>query len=497
MINTEQEYIPDPLVYADIPDPDVIRVGNTFYMSSTTMYFSPGCPIMKSYDLVNWQIVNYVYDVLEDTDEFSLRNGKNAYGRGSWASSLRYHNGTFYVLFMSFTSNKSYIYQTNDIEHGKWKRQTFSTIFYDASLCFDDDGRVYIVSTSDGNFLLTELSADLSQCKPNGLNMKWIASTELKEGLKGEGVHIQKINGYYFLFVIAWPKNSMRTEYCFRSKKIEGPYERKIVLQDEGAAQGGIIDTEDGKWYGFVFRDNGPVGRTPVLVPVTWKEDWPVFGENGKIPHNSPYPISGKDKTFVFASDDFESANLKLEWQWNHNPDNSAWSTTQRPGFLRLTNSSTAKTFTQARNLLTQRTYGPSCSGETCIDTTNLKDGDTAGLAALQAKYAYVGVTQQGSKKFICMTTTMDSEKETYVERTEETVELNQDVVYLKETFDFPRNTVTFFYSLDSIKWKPIGKQLSMVYSLKHFTGYRFALFNLATKTTGGYVDFDYLHLSN
>lgn len=495
MISNENDYVQDPIIYTDIPDPDVIRVGDTFYMTSTTMYFSPGCPIMKSKDLVNWQIVNYVYDVLEDTDEFNLANGKNAYGRGTWASSLRYNNGTFCVLFMSFTSGKSYIYRTTDIENGKWQRQTFSTIFYDSSLLFDDDGKVYVVSASDGKIYLTELTSDLTKIKSDGAKNKLIASTELTAGLKGEGAHVQKINGKYYIFIIAWPQNSMRTQYCFRSDKIEGPYEKKIVLQNEGAAQGCIVDSKDGAWYGFVFRDMGPVGRAPVLVPVSWQEDWPILGTNGKVPHKMQKPLGNLSKTSVVSSDEFDSEKIKLEYQWNHNPNNSSWSLTQRKGFLRLTNGIISKEFTQTRNMLTVRTCGYICSGVTKVDTSKMKDGDIAGLAALQAKYGYIAVKKEGSKKFIVNICCYESGSDTYTEKEENRIELSQDEIYLKEHFNFAQNKVSFSYSLDGKNFKPFGAQLSMVYSLKHFTGYRFALFNSATKAAGGYVDFDFLHI--
>src|SRR5690606_14792988 len=119
----------NPVIWADVPDPDVIRVGDTYYMSSTTMHMNPGVPIMKSKDLVNWEIVNYAYDVLEQGDKQALRNGQNEYGQGSWASSLRYHDGTFYLAFASFSAGKTYIYQTNDIENGEWKRSELDGVY--------------------------------------------------------------------------------------------------------------------------------------------------------------------------------------------------------------------------------------------------------------------------------------------------------------------------------------------------------------------------------
>lgn len=131
----------NPIIFADVPDMSIIRVGNVYYMSSTTMHFSPGVPIMKSEDLVNWKIVNYAYDVLDNVDEMDLNNGKFTYGRGSWASCLRYHNGIFYVSTFAQTTGKTYIYQTNDIEKGAWKKISFKPSYHDHTIFFDDDGK--------------------------------------------------------------------------------------------------------------------------------------------------------------------------------------------------------------------------------------------------------------------------------------------------------------------------------------------------------------------
>ena len=135
----------NPIIWADVPDMSVIRVDDTFYMSSTTMHMSPGVPIMKSKDLVNWKIVNYAYDILDDGDAMTLSNGKNDYGRGSWASSLRYHNGTYYVSTFSHTTGKTYVYSTQDIEKGPWRVSSFTPALHDNTLFFDDDGRVYMI----------------------------------------------------------------------------------------------------------------------------------------------------------------------------------------------------------------------------------------------------------------------------------------------------------------------------------------------------------------
>src|ERR1700759_3214925 len=125
-LNAHAQKATNPIIYADVPDMSMIRVGNNYYMSSTTMHMSPGVPIMKSTDLVNWKIVSYAYDVLnKDNEALNLANGKDAYGKGSWASSLRYHNGIYYVSTFAGTTGETYIYSTKDIEKGPWKTISF------------------------------------------------------------------------------------------------------------------------------------------------------------------------------------------------------------------------------------------------------------------------------------------------------------------------------------------------------------------------------------
>jgi len=135
----------NPILFADVPDLSMVRVGNTYYMSSTTMHMSPGVPIMKSSDLVNWKIINYAYDTLADVDAMNLNNGKSTYGRGSWASCIRFHKGHFYVSTFSSTTNKTYIYSTKNMEKGPWKRISFSPAYHDHSLFFDEDGKAYLI----------------------------------------------------------------------------------------------------------------------------------------------------------------------------------------------------------------------------------------------------------------------------------------------------------------------------------------------------------------
>ena len=490
----------NPVIYADVPDMSMIRVGDTYYMSSTTMHMAPGVPIMKSKDLVNWELVNYCYDILADVDALNLNNGKNAYGSGTWASCIRYHNNMYYVSTFSSTTGKTYIYATEDIEKGPWKTVTFTPSYHDHTVFFDDDGRIYII-WGGGKLHIAELKPDLSGIK-EGTERIFIenASTPSGDnvGLPAEGSQLFKVNGKYYLFNITWPRGGMRTVVIHRADNMNGPWEGRVALQDKGVAQGGLIDTPDGRWFAYLFRDNGAVGRIPYLVPVKWEDGWPVLGINGKVPETLDLPASKGLIPGIVASDEFirkkKDAALPLVWQWNHNPDNSLWSVGERKGYLRLKTGRVDADFLSTRNTLTQRTVGPVCSGTTSMDVSNMKEGDFAGLALLQKKYGFVGVMyENGVKKIVMVSAQTDKPEEV------ESLPLNQDTVFLKAECNFTdrKDMADFYYSLDGKKWIKIGSQLKMAYTLPHFMGYRFGLFNYATKTSGGYVDFDYFRISD
>ena len=490
----------NPVIFADCPDMSMLRVGDTYYMTSTTMHMCPGVPIMKSKDLINWKIVNYAYDTLANVDAMNLNNGKNAYGRGTWASCLRFHNGTYYVSTFSQTTGKTYIYSTKDIEKGPLNVISFRPSFHDNTLFFDDDGRNYLIYGA-GKLRLVELKADLTGVIPE-TDRVLIENASAPAGpninLGAEGSQLFKVKDKYYLFNITWPRGGMRTVVVHRADKITGPYEGRVAFQDLGVAQGGIIDTPDGKWYAYLFRDFGSVGRIPYLVPVKWEDGWPVLGVNGKVPESLDLPASKGLIPGIVASDEFTrkrmDAPLPLVWQWNHNPDNKLWSVSERKGYLRLTTGRIDTLFVMAKNTLTQRTIGPVCSGSTCIDVSNMKEGDFAGLALLQRKFGQVGVKYTNGAKTIVMVNGSASRP---VEA--QSVPLTQKTVYLKAECDFRDKTdiACFFYSLDGKSWTPIGSQLKMEYSMPHFMGYRFGLFNYATTNPGGFVDFDYFHISD
>jgi beta-xylosidase len=495
----QQRGAKNPVIFADVPDMSMIRVGKNYYMSSTTMHMSPGLPIMKSSDLVNWKMLGYAYDTLANTDVLNLANGKNAYGKGTWASSLRFHDGTYYVSTFAQTTGKTYIYTTKDIEKGQWKERSFTPSLHDHSLFFDQ-GKAYMVYGT-GKIKLVQLKADLSGIDANVPERVLIEDASLPSGspagLPAEGSQLFRISGKYYLFNITWPRNGMRTVIVHRSNRLEGPYEGRVVLQDLGVAQGGLVDTPEGNWFAYLFRDYGAAGRIPYLVPVTWKDNWPVLGTEGKVPEKLDLPASAGQIPFIAAPDEFErkktETDLPLVWQWNHQPDPAFWSVRQRKGFLRLTVGRIDTGFLSARNTLTQRTIGPFSTASTLLDVSRMKDGDFAGLGILQKNYGQVGVRMAAGKKTIVF---MDATSATPQEIT--IADLHSHLIYLRSDCDFTdrKDLALFYYSLDGKNWVRTGNPIKMKYTIPHFMGYRFALFNYGQQQTGGVVDFDYFHIS-
>ena len=465
----EQErkvYFTNPVINSDVPDICITRAGEDYYMVSTTMYFMPGAPIMHSKDLVSWKIIGYVFDSLDESDANNLEQNADGesdiYAKGQWASSIRYHDGWFYVMFATGFGrfNHTYIYKTQD-PAGKWQlAQKFDKILHDSSLFFEDDGTPFII-TFDGEII--ELDKDLAIKTRNfgKLNMN------IEQGVQCEGCQFFKVDGKYYAFFMYRP-GGIRKVLCLKSNSLTGNYSQRVVLDDSGIAQGGIIDTPDGKWYGYFFQDMWPLGRCPYLVPCTWNDGWPVMGdENGDVPREMEVPVNTGNlfpRSEVLVNDDFDSEKLGLTWQWNHNPDNSLWSLTERPGYMRLKTGrvmADADDIFHARNTLTQRTIGDKCSGWISIDVSNMKYGDRAGLSVFGFYGGLVEVVKENSKYKLSMSRynqKIVGGKETNVrEDMDDTVELTQDVVYLKADCDFVSSKAIFYYSLDGYKWNRIG----------------------------------------
>lgn len=478
----------NPLIPADFPDPDVIMVDGIYYMVSTTMFIFPGVTILKSCDLVNWEYCSNAVPRFDFSPCYNL-DGCSRYAHGQWATSIRYNNGKFYLLFI--TLDEGGFICSSENPAGPWEIRKLEKGFYDPGLFFDDDGRIY-VSHGYSDISVTELNPDFS---PKGEDVH-VFSGDIRRGL--EGMHVYKINDYYYLYGTYGGRDGIQV--ALRSKSIYGPYEQKVVIRDLtpgvnfGIHQGALVQTKTGEWWTILFVDSGPFGRFPSLQPVTWVDDWPMVGVNGKAVVTYRKPDVGKEYPVrvLPASDEFDQPELGMQWGWNHNPDSDNWSLSNRPGFLRLTTAKAVPGLREARNTLTQRVFANSdqsipTTGTTKLDCRKMKDGDLAGLAVFQDPYAYIAVKQENGKREIIMVNNgelIDS------------VPLKKKLVYFRTIASNATSSARFEYSLDGSKYTPIGNELKMRFNLKVFTGNKFCLFNFATEETGGYVDFDYFKMN-
>ena len=514
--------IVNPMLWADTPDPDVIRVGDTFYMVTTTMHLMPGAPVMASKDLKHWETVGYIFDRLTDSPKYDLQEG-TVYGRGQWATSLKYHDGKFWALLAPNEAGpmgQTYIFTAPKAE-GPWTIHSRLRHFHDATLFFDDDGTPYVFF---GTGEMCQLTRDLKGVV-EGSHRHYFQREADERGLL-EGTRVIKHRGTYYALLIShvYAPGRHRREVCYRTKDLSAKWEKNVILESDFGgfsylAQGTIVDTEEGDWYGIMFQDRGGVGRVLTLSPVRWIDGWPQLGdEQGKVPATmrpyrslTPDPSpNGEGSNYtrgIVCSDEFSSSKLGLHWQWNHNPIDKAWSLTERPGFLRLKTNRVVPNLYLAPNTLTQRMEGPTCSGFVCLDLSKMKDGDRAGLTAFNGDSGVLTVKKNGKK----LTLEMSEQKVSLTDREKavtnvdekviETIDLKQPKVWLRIDGDFqPKHgdAANFFYSLDGEQWTQIGtKNYRMVFDYRRFfMGSKFAIFNYATKKAGGYVDVDFFRYS-
>ncbi|MBB3188098.1 glycoside hydrolase family 43 protein [Microbacter margulisiae] len=474
----------NPVIPADFPDPDVIRVGNTFYMVNTTMFVFPGVPILKSKDLVNWQYCSNAVQRFDFSPCYNL-DGGSRYGHGQWATSLRYHNGKYYLLFI--TLDEGGFLCTAAKPEGPWKIRHLPRGFYDASLLFDTDGKIY-VAHGNSQIYVTELDKNFAPAGKDSL----VFTGDIRHGL--EGTHFYKINGYYYLYSTYGGVDGIQV--ALRSKHVYGPYEEKVVMRDTtrgvnfGIHQGALVKTQTGEWWTMLFVDQGAFGRFPSLQPVKWIDGWPMVGVNGQAVATYKKPDVGKEYPIATlpTSDEFNSPKLGMQWGWNHNPDSTKWSLTERAGYLRLKTAKVVSELPQARNTLTQRIFAYYSkhilsTATTKMDIRHMRNGDVAGLAVFQDPYAFIGVKRTHGADYIVMVNngiTMDS------------ILTKASTIYFKAYANYGTNRATFAYSMDNKTFTHFGNALWMRFSLKVFTGNKFCLFNYATRSLGGYVDFDW-----
>lgn len=500
----------NPLFYDEFSDPDMIRVGDDYYLTGTTMHTQPGLPILHSRDLVNWELLGYAFDRMDLGPDMRLEGGKSMYGQGIWAPSFRYHDGIFYI-FSNVNGHTTQVFRAKN-PAGPWTRTPMKRSLHDLGVLFDDDGKVYVV-WGYREVRMAQLNAALDDIVPGSERV----IIKADQGM-GEGAHVYKIDGRYFI-TSAWFSGRMRMPMA-RADKPYGPYEvNHAVSLDEGWGseegyrhrgepkppfdiipptttlgrnvlhQGGLVQTPQGQWWGFSMTDYNSLGRLTGLSPVTWQDGWPYFGlpgNLGRTPRTWVKPDTGvNQKPFApyVRGDAFSGPALGRIWQWNHVPDDARWSLKERRGYLRL-HTLPATDLMDARNSLTQRAIGPQSSPVTVLETKGLKDGDSAGLALFGLPWRTLGVKREGGRLAIEFRDQLGDKKVR--------VPFSGNRVWLRADADYLTENAHFEYSLDGRKFTPIGEPFVMAFQLKTFQGIRYALFayNDAGRP-GGYADFD------
>ncbi len=505
----------NPLFFEEFSDPCMVRVGDDYYMTGTTNHCMPGLPILHSKDLVNWRLKSYVFDRFNLGPEFRFEEGKDMYGNGIWAPSFSYKDGTFY-LFANVNGHTTQVYTTQNIE-GPWTHHQMKCNLHDLSVFFDDDGKVY-ASWGAYTIHLAELNESLTDTVPG-------TSRVIARNV-GEGSHIYKVDGKY---VITWAVLGASVPMlCGKSDHIYGPYEvvrisdndhmsvgqgytwkdapfmnnKPFVVNDPVPTvgytlhQGGIIQTQTGEWWGYSMQDHNSLGRVVNLAPITWDNGFPYFGLPGnltKSPRTWVKPNVGQPQqpivSMIDRNDDFSGEKLGFQWQWNHFPDDSKWSLTEKKGVLRM-HSLPSNEFFYARNTLTQRSIGPVSTTTVEADMSGLQQGDIAGLGLLMYPYAWLGVSRTSSGYVLRL---FD-----YTHHNEFTtgiipeVALQSPKIFLRVHTDFDTEKAQFSYSLNGKTFTNIGQEFLMVYQMRTFQGVRTCLFNYNQEgKEGGYADFD------
>ena len=479
----------NPVLFADYPDPDIIRVGRDYYFATTTFANTPGITILHSRDLINWTLVSHVADSLGDKPEYDLKNG-NAYRHGLYASSLRYHAGTYY-LANTPVGQKTRIWYAKDVR-GPWRYHELEREAFDPGLFIEPDGRAYLAtaSTADGTITLLTLDAALAHVT-DGRKIHYIKGAE--------GSKIIRRGAYYYLFNALPPRLALSVS---RSRSLFGPWETRDQIDDKtGGHQGALVDLPDGRWFGFVMEDSGAIGRMTNMSPVFWQDDWPVWGTPaapGRVPHRAKKPIMGAAFAEPATSDDFGNAKLGLQWQWNHNPDTSRWSLTERPGWLRL-KPTVATSFWSARNTLVQKGQGPASRAEVKVDIRHLASGDRCGFGTFGQFSANLTVRRGADGAVaLAMEVTEDTVAGPQTQTRATTPLATGDALWLRTDMDFTTDLGRLAYSVDGARWTGIGGSFPLAFAWRTgtFQGEQLAIFCYAPTPSRGWLDVDRFTLS-
>lgn len=502
-------YYTNPILHTDYSDPDVIRVGDTFYMTASSFNFVPGLPILVSKDLVNWELVNYAVKEIPFPDY-----NKPAHGRGIWAPSIRYHNNKFYI-FVGMPDEGIFVTETED-PYGTWSPLTpvwEGKGYIDPCPFWDEDGKAYIIHAYAKSRIgykskLGMLGLDMDKMKCISEDRFIFDGTKTQPTIEGPKVY--KRDGYYYIFAPAGGvRNGWQT--VLRSENIYGPYNEKIVMHQgstpiNGPHQGGLVDTSTGEEWFIHFQDKGVYGRIVHLQPVFWEEDWPIIGVS-KDQKDIGEPVLRYKKPDGCeiceprepekAWDDFNEEKLGLPWQWTGNPNESFFSLTERKGYLRLNSVTTKESLWNCSNVLTRKIACESFQVTVKMDLSQLADGNRAGVVMLGGGYASLMISIEEEQPYICYveeTGGNELKEERMITKEPLFIDHKTTSVYMKINFR-QYGFLSFSISEDGAHWKYETPEYQLKDGL--WVGGKIGLFacNYGDAKQVGYADIEYVHI--
>lgn len=484
----------NPVLYADYSDPDVVRDGKDYYLIASSFHFVPGIPILHSRDLVHWEIAGHVLPRLTFDPRYDMTGGMR-YAGGVWAPAVRFHDGLFYLYFP--TPDEGIFVSTAPKMTGPWSAPVAVIAgpgWEDPCPFWDDDGNAYLVHSKlhAGPLILHRMAPDGKSVLDAG---KIIVQDPVHLPTL-EGPKFYKRNGWYYIFA---PMGGVGqgSQAVLRSRNIYGPYDYRIVLAQgntnvNGPHQGGYVETPDGRGWFVHFSLRGAHGRIVYLEPVRWEDDWPVMGEappgatTGQpvAEGEMPVVVPGAAKMKPQTSEEFNEPTLPAMWEWNHNPDDSKWSLTERRGYLRL-HTMPAADSRRARDTLTESMQDESLEFTVRVDLEHMRNGDRAGVSIFDKSLSYIGVAQaQGRRALVFSVKNADTAGPPVNAKS---IQLRARVI---------GDTATYFYSLDNGQsFQPLGDPVKLVFSWWKRARPAIFAFNTEDHASGmGYVDIDWAH---
>lgn len=499
LLTAKAENFTNPVIYEDFADNDIFfGPDGSFYYSASSFHYSPGAPILKSDDLVNWDLIGHSVPTLEFGSNYYMEDGQTAYNGGIWASTLRYshsNNKWYWIGCVNFWT--TYVYTAPDVT-GPWNQAaSFQPCFYDCGMLIDDDGTMYVAYGSD--------TVSVARLSSDGLSIAQTQEvfTYPQECTGIEGNRMYKRSGIYYILDDC-PAEGI-TE-IWKSLSPFGPYERKILSNGTPSPvpntgppdQGSLIETANGEWYFMSFAWAYPLGRVPVLAPITWgSDDYPVLGTvDGTWAETYPYPLPQQNlSTSWIGGDQFWGNSLGPMWEWNHNPDMSKFAL-NNPGLTLYTATITDDLY-HANNTLTHRPNGQYAIGTVEIDFSEMADGDQCGLAAFRDQSAWIGVVRNGDGYTVTAVqglaqNSSDDWATASTGYVVGTAPIPQGKVWLQVAMELGAESAkqsTFSYSTDGNSFTQLGGGFTLESGWSYFMGYRYGIFNFATRALGGSID--------